>query len=143
MAIIGKAGAFCELPKFVSLEELRWNYHTTPHHSATMTALFEQPRNAGTLCTQLPIPQSPRNANNFPVLGGTKISGSDIRDQNGTLQCGSSGVTASNRLRSSRDPSYCKCRQELFRSQRSGQNDGGRHRSMTKAVSMKAPANHS
>ena len=38
----------------------------SPITSSVMAGMFEQPRNAGTL-----------------FLGGTKISGADIRDQNG------------------------------------------------------------
>ena len=65
------------------------------------------------------------------VLGGQKISGADIRDQNGTA---GKSTDASDKLRldSPRDPGHSKCRQELLRSVGSRQDDGGRHRSKAK-----------
>lgn len=71
-----------------------------------MAGMFEQPRNAGTL-----------------FLGGTKISGADIRDQNGS----SDPVYWLETLLievSARYASYRKCSQELLRSFGARQDDG-------------------
>jgi hypothetical protein len=79
-------------------------YCPTYWTATTMASMFEQPRN-GTL-----------------FLGGQKISGSDIRDQNGTTQpplAWSVGWRSmmfhANLSASSRYPGNRKCRQELLR----------------------------
>lgn len=65
------------------------------------------------------------------VLGGQKITGADVREQNGMSdQDPSSSQLLLLNSCSSRDPGHRKCDQELFRSLGVGQDDGGRHRGM-------------
>ena len=89
-----------------------------------MASIFEQPRNAGTLC------KAHRRillncTNGSIVLGGTKISGADVRDQNGT-RCASTLLKIDPDIPPSPcDASYSKCGEELVRAFGSRQDDGG------------------
>ena len=62
-----------------------------------MAGMFEQPRNAGTL-----------------FLGGTKISGADIRDQNGAHTLVAEHNMSMLMGHSPRDTSYRECCQEFI-----------------------------
>ena len=61
----------------------------------------------------------------FLVLGGTKVSGADIRDQNGILGLLCDACLQNLIQLSSCNSSHRECRQKLFRTFWTGQDDGG------------------
>ncbi len=79
-------------------------------------------------CVSLDLMEISSTANMYlsVVLGGQKISGADIRDQNGNVFPTEVSVVCSLLIiRSTRNPSNCQYRQKLLWAFRSGQDDGG------------------